>query len=327
MNTSYASSCQATFILYLTNSPKTLQIGNIPVLLRPSEAKLSVLVTCPWRQNLEFHTNGGVPTTTPTWLAARRHKFATTVEFKLSNYLTSTPIVRGIPFFEAMGSSSWRVFAENQACGNLSRDRPFDSNGALPPRQLPSDFDLEQTAGFYYSTADLRTGIFFLGWAISDSKYLTEVRAMPDARNLRFADMVVSAPFDVQMLIQDYGIYDPTLELLFLNDVPAPAVTAASTPTEIQAAKNEVSNVAMIATIVCVVVVVCVVGAVGAVLFYRRSRDANNAKDLQRKLDAHTREESRMRTERTESTPASPREAGWKNADLRRSSVVNTFEN
>jgi hypothetical protein len=127
------------------------------------------------------------------------------------------------------------------------------------------------------------------------------------------------------------GIYDPTLELLFLNDVPEPAVNAGSTPSETQAAITEASNTQTIIIAVVVVAVICVVGAVGGILFYRKSRDAKNAKDLQRKLGATTtQEDSRTPTQRTESTTpraTSNRESGWQNADLRRSSVSNTFEN
>lgn len=200
MNATFGANCSASFILYLTNVVKTLRIGGVDVVLNPREAKLSVLVNCPWRQSLEYYPGSGVNRTTSAWLVGRRFQLQSRLEFKLSSFISGLPEVRRIAFWEQL--SPWGSFISNQ-CSTPSL-RSFDNATQVnKPRVLPSDFDYSATAGFYYATQTLRTGIYFLGWAHSDSQWLTEVRGMPVASDIRFSGLTISAPFDVQMLFAE----------------------------------------------------------------------------------------------------------------------------
>jgi hypothetical protein len=275
------SNCTVLRQYYVTDKIVTINVAGRNVTFGPEEVKISLLLVCPWREQLQKLLHAGP--SDPLYLRARQSKF----RFKLDIYFSSsfasypTPIVSRdnltIP-------SEWYLYAQQQ-CAFASN---FTSDGelSLSGRPLVPDFNFTETAGILVENEQFFTGFLFLMWARSDYRQFTRASARASDTDLQFNVDSNHLGLNGNVSFEFYNVleYDPTLQLLFTGTDPGVDNPPQTETPQTIAINNENLSAGLIAAIaVPIVVVVACAVIIGALIVVSR-RQASDRQLLARKL-------------------------------------------
>eukprot|EP01122_Echinamoeba_exundans_P008020 TRINITY_DN257_c0_g1_i2.p1 TRINITY_DN257_c0_g1~~TRINITY_DN257_c0_g1_i2.p1 ORF type:complete len:451 (+),score=35.53 TRINITY_DN257_c0_g1_i2:219-1571(+) len=305
------TNCSVVRQYYVTDKSATINVAGRNVTFTPQEVKISVIMVCPWRQQLERLIPGGP--TDPIYLRTRLSRFRFNLDIYFSSAFASYPIPIVSPENLTI-PSDWYTFARDQ-CAFATN---FSSNGELPQagRRLQPDFNFTESAGILVQNENFFTGLLFLLWARSDYRQFTRASARADDSFVQFNTQSNYLSLKGNVSFEFYNIleYDPTLQLLFTgNDAGVDNPPQAETPQTIALNSENMSAGVVAAIAVPIVVVVAAAVILIAVVVTSRQRDAEKqilSRRLKQGQDA-IKGDTRSASKDPEAPPAKSSKKGW----------------